>query len=1027
MNSAPRQRTCVLVLGMHRSGTSAVTRVLNLLGATLPREMLGAQHGNELGHWEPARLLARHDQLLADAGSSWDDWRQLDLSTLSSEDRLSYRRDVLDLVADDFGDADLFVIKDPRICRFADYFAEVLRAEGIRVRFILPIRRPAAIAASLEVRNGFSREYGDLLCLAHFIGAEAATRGLDRLIVDYDDLVDRPSETSRILADWLFEHEGMGPTEAVRAATASVDEAFRHTQADAFDRIDTPANRAYRLLRGLSLDPKDAAYSELDQFRQLLALATPFATIELNKRAAVSQPDRGTTPSNAANLLRAFDEWNAVCADISTGGQQLSESAATARMLAQDTEALRIELNHAHQELRALRASLSWRASAPIRLVGRLSRGEMAAVVAGFGNAGRRTAALLPKPVRRVLTATRNWISGRLLGFGNSSANFTAIQRIVAERSKLERSLSSGRRSEVPIDISTVIFNDRRWLRTFSDSVIALDYPKRLLSLTFVDNGSSDGSLDLLEEIALELRRTGMQVSVVRHTNKGYGAGHNVGIARGTSEFVLVTNVDLEFEKDALSRIVEAATSDHATVAAWELRQLPFEHPKYYDPVVGLTNWNSHACVLLRRSAVAAVGGYDDSIFMYGEDVELSYRLRRDGYLLRYVPRAAVTHHSFESVSDIKPLQFSGSTLSNFYLRLKYGRPSDMLAAPLMLLGLPMSHGLPPNLKAAAWANVRKAPALAWRALASRRRTNAPFPFRRWDYEMIRDGAEFRSRIIQSPPLVSVITRTVEGREQLLYQAMASVRNQTYGAVEHIIVQDGGAGIIEGLDRIPTRQGLDLRILAIPKGGRSAAGNAGLRAAHGKWCVFLDDDDLLFADHLESLVAALQDTGLKAAYSLAWEVPTEYADGRPGASYTELTHRVPSVFRQDFDRQVLVHHNFLPIQSVLFERSLFEERGGFEEDLHALEDWVLWNKYAVRNRFTFVRKTTSLFRVPASPELSAERISVLTDAYPVARSRMALNEARYSVDERPAVEQARGGQPSPTARSAAATGRGRPL
>lgn len=991
---------------MHRSGTSAVTRVLNLLGAKLPREMLGEQHGNELGHWEPARLLARHEQLLAAAGSSWDDWRQLDLTTLSSEDRSSYRRDVLGLVADDFGDADLFVIKDPRICRFAPYFAEILREEGIRVRFILPIRRPAAVAASLEIRNGFSREYGDLLCLAHVIGAEAATRGLDRLIVDYDDLVDRPSETSRILADWLFELEGAGPEEAVKAAAASVYGTLRHMQADEFDGIDTPANRTYRLLRALSLEPTDAAYSELDQVRQFLALVTPFSTIELIHRATINQPDSRTTSSNAAALLRAFGEWNAVCADISKGRQQLSESATIARTLAQDAEALRIELDHAHQDLRALRASLSWRASAPIRLVGRLSRGETAAIAVGVGNAGRRTVAFLPKPVRRVLAATRNWISGRLLGLGNSSANFTAIQRIVAERNNFARSSSSDRRSEVPIDISAVIFNDRRWLRLFGDSVIALDYPKRLLTLTFVDNGSTDGSLDLLEEIAVELRRTGMQVSVVRHTNKGYGAGHNAGIARGTSEFVLVTNVDLEFEKDALSKIVETATSDHARVAAWELRQLPFEHPKYYDPVVGLTNWNSHACVLLRRSAVAAVGGYDDSIFMYGEDVELSYRLRREGYLLRYVPWAAVTHHSFESVSDIKPLQFSGSTLSNFCLRLKYGRPSDILAAPLMLLGLPMSHGLPPNLKAAAWANVRKAPALAWRALAGRRRTNTPFPFRRWDYEMIRDGADFRSRIIQSPPLVSVITRTVEGREQLLHQAMASVRNQTYGAVEHIIVQDGGDGTIEGLDKIPIRRGLDLRILAIPKGGRSAAGNAGLRAARGKWCVFLDDDDLLFADHLESLVAALQDTGLKAAYSLAWEVPTEYAGDQPGASYTELTHRVPNVFRQDFDREVLVHHNFLPIQSVLFERSLFEERGGFEEDLHALEDWVLWNKYAVSNSFTFVRKTTSLFRVPASPELSVERIGVLTDAYPVARSRMALNEARYSADERPVIEEA---------------------
>src|SRR5262245_1129987 len=83
------ERVCILVVGMHRSGTSAITRMLNLLGATLPKNILGGGPGNETGHWEPRRLIHLHDQLLSEAGSHWNDWRKIDLSVLPSE-RLAY-------------------------------------------------------------------------------------------------------------------------------------------------------------------------------------------------------------------------------------------------------------------------------------------------------------------------------------------------------------------------------------------------------------------------------------------------------------------------------------------------------------------------------------------------------------------------------------------------------------------------------------------------------------------------------------------------------------------------------------------------------------------------------------------------------------------------------------------------------------------------------------------------------------------------------------------------------------------------
>ena len=100
-------------------------------------------------------------------------------------------------------------------------------------------------------------------------------------------------------------------------------------------------------------------------------------------------------------------------------------------------------------------------------------------------------------------------------------------------------------------------------------------------------------------------------------------------------------------------------------VAAWEMRQIPYEHPKAYDPVTLDTPWVSGAAMLLRRSAFEDVGGFDPRIFMYGEDVDLSWRLRARGWRLRYLPRLARRAPHLRDAGEVKPLQVFGGVLTN--------------------------------------------------------------------------------------------------------------------------------------------------------------------------------------------------------------------------------------------------------------------------------------------------------------------------------------------------------------------------
>lgn len=661
-------------------------------------------------------------------------------------------------------------------------------------------------------------------------------------------------------------------------------------------------------------------------------------------------------------------------------------------------------LERAHSDIRALVNSRSWKMTRPIRFVGLIARGNFAEARRLSLAISTRTLRRLPHPLRGFLARLRTRLVAASGLVGNTSVRLDAVAELVRYRNACTRQLSepdvlrpSGAAALVDIDISVVTHNNGKWVPAFADGLRQLDYPRGSLHLWFVDNQSTDSTVQALEDLLETLREEGFDAHLLQRPNLGFGAGHNAGIGAGKSPFALVSNIDLVFEPQSLRDVVSIALQD-PDAAAWELRQKPYEHPKFYDPVTGATNWNSHACVLLRRSAFESVGGYDDNIFMYGEDVELSYRFRRAGYRLRYCPAAAVAHYSYESAGQVKPVQYIGSTFANLYLRMKYGTASDMSLVPLMAIGLlALPQAYPGSRKALVRSFARLAVKTP-RALAARKSSEAVFPFQVWDYDLRRDGAFVEALPLPAVrPLVSIVTRTYQGRELLLRQAILSVAHQTYREIELIVVQDGGDSLQAVVEEIAEETRLHCRFIAAPKEGRSATGNAGMAAARGRWCQFLDDDDLLFSDHVEVLVQALlADSQAVAAYSPAWEVETDFPNG-PNGDYVETVYSVPLVLRQEFHYELLQERNYMAIQSVLFTRTLFEERGGFDLDMDALEDWILWNVYAHGNVFAYVPKVTSIFRTPANVEIRKRRNDVFAHSYDAARERFASRIATLSV------------------------------
>jgi GT2 family glycosyltransferase len=181
--------TALIVLGMHRSGTSALTGMLHHLGVALGEHLMPATTDNPRGYWENNDIVKAHERLLGALGSAWDDLHSLPAGFEHGDTARAAAHELLAFANRDFAGAPLWGLKDPRLCRLMPLWAELLADEQVEPRYLLALRHPLDVAASLGARDGMGAARAGLLWLGHLLDAERATRGKLRLIVHYEDLI----------------------------------------------------------------------------------------------------------------------------------------------------------------------------------------------------------------------------------------------------------------------------------------------------------------------------------------------------------------------------------------------------------------------------------------------------------------------------------------------------------------------------------------------------------------------------------------------------------------------------------------------------------------------------------------------------------------------------------------------------------------------------------------------------------------------------------------------------------------------
>jgi hypothetical protein len=205
----------LLVLGMHRSGTSSIAGAMVRLGGVAPLNLLPPADDNPKGFFESSVLVTLNDKILTAGGSHWEDWRQFDPARIDATAALALKGEAKSVLAGEFGQARLAVIKDPRMCRLMPFWSEVFQEANWSVRPILQLRSPLEVALSLNRRDGLPLGMGCLLWLRHVLDAETGTRGSSRAVVDWNDFLSDPRRTLGRVGEQLGVVWPRGPAAAL--------------------------------------------------------------------------------------------------------------------------------------------------------------------------------------------------------------------------------------------------------------------------------------------------------------------------------------------------------------------------------------------------------------------------------------------------------------------------------------------------------------------------------------------------------------------------------------------------------------------------------------------------------------------------------------------------------------------------------------------------------------------------------------------------------------------------------------------
>jgi O-antigen biosynthesis protein len=251
----------VVVLGMHRSGTSAITRGLQVLSLDLGDKLMGGvPDNNEKGFWEDVEIYAFNEALLKKLDSAWDRLAQLDDRALLRPEFSLERKAAAALLQGKLPDNAVFAFKDPRTSVLLPFWQSIFTQLGLSASYLISIRNPLDVAESLHRRDGFAQVKGLMLWAKYVVGALRYTQQKRRVFVTYDAMLEAPADQLSRIARALELPPPEAAPQALNEFTKEfLSPALRHS-VTAFERLSDTllvspfVSELYQLLQQLATD-----------------------------------------------------------------------------------------------------------------------------------------------------------------------------------------------------------------------------------------------------------------------------------------------------------------------------------------------------------------------------------------------------------------------------------------------------------------------------------------------------------------------------------------------------------------------------------------------------------------------------------------------------------------------------------------------------------------------------------------------------------------------------------------------------
>lgn len=192
----------IIVLGMHRSGTSATAGLLSLLDINVGKNLLPQNEFNLKGYFEPKSIVEANDSILKSLDSNWNDVSKLDIESVNSYYSKEY---LISILAKEFTpDVSAKLIKDPRLCKTLPLWkAAFAEYETNSPHYIVTLRHPDEVIHSLKHRDNMSTNHAALLYISYLLDAELNTRGEHRHLLCYNELIENTLSAVNKVGDFL--------------------------------------------------------------------------------------------------------------------------------------------------------------------------------------------------------------------------------------------------------------------------------------------------------------------------------------------------------------------------------------------------------------------------------------------------------------------------------------------------------------------------------------------------------------------------------------------------------------------------------------------------------------------------------------------------------------------------------------------------------------------------------------------------------------------------------------------------------